>query len=301
MIDFHRRVSGALFWVAVCFQGCASAQVQMVDVGLQAVPLSPGGNAILEFQLRNTGPDSAAIELSVSSTGLAGQYSLNAVGDCPLPAPFASLTLGAGEIRGCRYRLERAASTLGDARVVFGLLRNGNTVQSKQFRAGDLTRLEWQQQVERPGAPGVPGRVRVTLRNAGPTPVGSVVFSTCSYFLPQASVPRVVGGECSAGAASICFTGGIDAGFRMEGLDPGASRTCTLEWQPAPGGGAFSLALTDMRKPASQALLENTNAAADLIDLQLLQVAAVLQLPGPGWSGLLFLMAAIVLAARRYR
>lgn len=282
----------------------ALAQIRFVDASVQALPLAAGNGSALVFQLRNSGAAGATIQLAASGLNQAGGYTLASAGDCPLPAQFATvgLTLAAGETRECRFQLQRSGKSTADTRIVFGLQENGDTVQQKQFRAGDLARLEWTQQLERPPATGVPARVRVTVRNAGPSAVGSLSYGSCLYFLPPSSIPQVVGGDCSpGGGAVICFTGGIGAGFDLSGLAAGASRSCLLEWQPA-GADPIVLALQGLNRQVGSGQLENSNPAADSIALQILQPSIVQQLPGLRWPGV-FLAAGgmLLLAARRQR
>lgn len=280
--------------------GNALAQIRFVESAIQAVPLAAGSGTTLVFQLRNSGIAGATIQLASTGANVAGGYTLASAGDCPLPAPFVAvdMMLAAGELRECRFLLQRGAKSRADTRVVFGLQENGSTVQQKQFRVGDLTRLEWTQQLERPPAVGVPARVLVTVRNIGPTAVESLTYGNCVYLQPQSAVPRVVGGDCTSGGLSACFTGGVDAGFSLTGLAAGASRSCLLEWQPVSLAPVL-LALQALRRPSDSGQLENSNPAADEIALQVLQPAIVQQLPTLGWAGWLLLLAGIWAIGRR--
>lgn len=290
---------------AVCILLCASfsssAQVDFVPVGsgLVAVPVAPGASTQFEFTLRNVGSSAASRQLKFSGTRLT-QYQIVANGLCPLPTIGGTQLMvpANGSLR-CTYRVQRAKTEARDLALWFELSDGQNPSKFLGFTLGDLVRLELSQQIERLPATGRPGRVQITVQNAGPSAVGILKYGQCSTGSPSVPQVRVVGGQCSTGSGVFCEDV-VSMGFTMSDLPAGASRSCTLEWDALPGLPHINLHLTLLSKRTDDFVeLENTNADSYFLNVR--GIPETRALPVSGGLTLLMLFGLIGLLVLRTR
>lgn len=286
-------------WLACLLLGwiqSAAAQVVVFDSGPEVLAVAPGGSTTLAFILRNVGSVTETVVMSVS--GLGPGYGLVALSGCPVPEPSLSrdILLVAGGSLHCKFLLNRSTLAEEDVRVEFRFTR-GNVSRLKFFRAGDLARLEVNQTLVVPQVTANLNRVRVTVRNEGPTSVGRLRYAEC---LPDSSLQtlEVVGGECVAVDSATCAAGQEALGFVMTELATGTAKTCELK--PGVQPAAVSLLLQELRKSGSGAVLENAGNFSD--GVVLIVPGGIDPNPIPaigGWVGLALLGAVVATARRR--
>ena len=323
-------------WLACLLLGwiqSVAAQVVVFDSGPEVLAVAPGGSTTLAFILRNVGSVTETVVMSVS--GLGPGYGLVALSGCPVPEPAQRLptpprpsphigegvrattgswqtsmataapenlsrdiVLVAGGSLHCKFLLNRSTLAEEDVRVEFRFTR-GDVSRLKFFRAGDLARLEVNQTLVLPQVAANLNRVRVTVRNEGPTNVGRLRYADC---LPDSSLQtlEVVGGECAAVDSATCAAGQKALGFVMTELATGTAKTCELK--PGVQPAAVSLLLQELRKSGSGAALENAGNFTD--DMVLIVPGGIDPNPIPamrGWVGLALLGALLATARRRLR
>ena len=278
----------------------ALAQMQFVDPADVAVPLAAGAVTTIGFSLRNTGSVPVVVQFGVSPyTSPINVYGLQATGPCTVPAGFpfpqpGFATIGAGAEVTCSYTLQRQANAFSDTVLVFALEQQpGPQPPRKQFLVGDLARVQVTQAVERLPQPGLPGRVRITVGNQGPSAIAALRYEVCGMVAFPSQVVNVVGGDCLQLGPGSCGGGLTETGFRFEGLAVGSARHCIVELAPPGTQSLFPLFLA-IAKPGG-ATLVNTNPATDQLVIRGIQPVPQ-QVPAAAGSALLGLLLALAAA-----
>lgn len=181
-----------------------------------------------------------------------------------------------GERIVCRYPLQRAASSTGDAliqwRVTFPADDPGPAGNSATWVAGTLAQLTLTATPTCDGNP-APGthHVRVTLSNLGPTPVEAVAFGRCPP-VPPLAVSENLPGSCPRTSwPGGCFAVGTPIAWGMPESAPDQSHSCLLALSP--GGSTAMLSLGLPQPYASD--------GSQLLDLDPQRGRIVLAIPEP--------------------
>lgn len=224
----------------------------------RVLALAAGSATEFVIHLRNPDPAPITVQLGVLTDALpvGPQWQLEAAGDCAsppqgLPGGSVPVVLPAGSQRACVYRVRRALDVGHGLRIVYRLTWPGQTATAPALtvRVGDVTAISSTQQVLQWAIGDQPGRVRITVRNAGPMATRQTDYAVCAM-VPGAQPLQVVAGSCEAMGPSACGTGMLHSGLRFGGLAVGDAVSCEVQVRGGRFGGV-PLQL-DLRGPQGQ-------------------------------------------------
>lgn len=304
MTDCGRALVAMLMVCALSKPLTAAAQVVLLEPTAENVTLAKGASRQIGFTLHNTGSSAAVVMLNTHPYSMATNvYTLQAQGPCLVPTgfPFTQplpVPIAAGARVECRYDIQRGAAAHSDTVLVFQLDANGSTTR-KTFRLGDLTALQTRQLIVLPATATQDGRLRLTLRNAGPTDIARLSYSICSPGLW--STVEVLSGPCEQIGPGSCGGGTLETGLRLDALPVNAVASCDLRLragnQQLP---PLSLALF---KQGGATLVNTEPASNELRPSQVISLAPAIALPILSAPWLLLTAMALfgVGAIRRWR